>query len=72
MTCKINPLSVRQRILSLLSDGPATTGEVAFELGRTVKNTHAHLNNLALLDRVTKTRFPQPGKRVKYLWGRKV
>jgi len=56
------------QVLAVLQDGPATTGEVAAELGWDVHLTCAHLTNLHLAGRVTRAPFPTGDRRRRFLW----
>ncbi|HEY4145210.1 ArsR family transcriptional regulator [Pinirhizobacter sp.] len=62
------PDSKASRVLRVLAEGPATTGEVAAELGWNVHLTCAHLKNLHLAGKVSRKRFPAPGRLVRFLW----
>ena len=55
-------------MLALLADGPATTGEVAAELGLTVRRAGARLRYLWLVGDVKREEFPMPDSRKRYLW----
>lgn len=56
------------RILAVLSDGPAVTGEVAAEVGISPQHASAHLRDLMARGRVSRTRFPTGNRRIRYLW----
>lgn len=56
------------RILAVLSDGPAVTGEVAAEIGISPQHASAHLRHLMRHGRVSRDRFPTGDRRVRYLW----
>jgi len=56
------------RILAVLADGPAVTGEVAAEVGISPQHASAHLRHLMRLGRVSRERFPTGDRRVRYLW----
>lgn len=56
------------QVLGVLGDGPATTGEVAAELGWSVHLACAHLKNLHLAGRVARQPFPTGDHRVRFLW----
>lgn len=58
------------RVLDALSAGPATTSEIAVELGMPVRIACAHLGNLRSRGHVAATRFPTGNRRVRNLWVR--
>lgn len=58
------------RVLDALSTGPATTAEVAVELGMPVRIACAHLGNLRARGLVATTRFPTGNRRRRNLWTR--
>lgn len=62
----IHPGSRASQALAVLQEGPATTGEVAAELGWRSHMAHAYLAKLEASGRVTRERFPH--RRVRYLW----
>jgi predicted ArsR family transcriptional regulator len=64
----MRPHSIASQCLRALRDGPATTGEVAAELGRDPHNVCAHLTALCLRGKLQKQRFPTGNKRVRNLW----
>lgn len=60
----MDPNSKASAVLRLLSDGPATTGEVAAEFGWTSHLACAHLSNLRRKRKVVsaKARIPTGGR----------
>jgi predicted ArsR family transcriptional regulator len=64
---KMKPSKTSQ-VIHVLSEGPATTGEVAAELGWTPHLACAHLKNLHLSGRICRERFPTSDRRVRFLW----
>lgn len=52
----MEPNSKASRCLAVLADGPATTEEVALELGLSVRITSAHLGNLVKRNKAVKRR----------------
>lgn len=68
MNMGMQPDSKASRVLAILREGPATTGEVAAELGWTTHLCCAHLKNLHMRGKITRQRFPMPDKRVRFLW----
>lgn len=64
----MHPNSSASRCLDALRDGPATTAEVAAEIGRGTKITCAHLFNLHQRGKVTKAPFQPPSGRRCLLW----
>lgn len=68
MTRGMDPASSASRCLAALHDGPATTSEVAAEIGRDTKITCAHLTNLVVRGKVTKQPFKPPEGRRCNLW----
>ncbi|MET4675906.1 MULTISPECIES: helix-turn-helix domain-containing protein [unclassified Luteibacter] len=56
------------RVLAVLADGPAVTGEVAAEIGISPQHASAHLLHLMRHGRVSRERFPAGNRRVRYLW----
>lgn len=59
-----------ERMLAVLADGPATTGEVAAETGLSIRRTGAKLRYLWLTGDVEREIFPMPDKRIRYLWSK--
>jgi predicted ArsR family transcriptional regulator len=57
-----------RQVLAVLADGPATTGEVAAELGWPTRLTCAHLNHLMSKGTVTRNDFHTGNRRVRFLW----
>lgn len=64
----IHPGSKASQALAVLRDGPATTGEVAVELGWDVHRACAYLGKLERYGLATRERFPRRDRRVRYLW----
>lgn len=56
------------QVLAVLSEGPATTGEVAAELGWDSHLACAHLKNLHTRKRVAREQFPTGNRRVFFIW----
>lgn len=56
------------RILAILADGPAMTGEVAAELNLSPHHACAHLRHLMRMGRVTREIFPMANRRIRFLW----
>lgn len=64
----MEPNSKASRCLAVLADGPATTEEVAIELGFPIKITCAHLGNLVLRKKAVKRRHHVNGRGKVMLW----
>lgn len=68
----MHPNSKASAVLRVLGDGPATTGELAAELGWTVHLTCAHVKNLHMKGKVDREPFEKPagspGIRKVFLW----
>lgn len=64
----MQPDSKASQVMQVLRDGPATTGEVAAELGWHVHLTCCHLTNLHNHARITRERFPTGDRRIRWLW----
>jgi predicted ArsR family transcriptional regulator len=64
----MHPNSKASKVLAVLADGPAKTGEVAAELGWAPHLTCAHLKNLCRKGKITRERFPTGNKNVRYVW----
>lgn len=62
------PTTKGQKVLAILADGPATTGEVAVEMRWPVRLTCAHLNHLMSKGTVTRNDFHTGDRRVRFLW----
>lgn len=60
--------SKASQVLAVLREAPATTGEVAAELGWDTHLTCAHLKNLHIAGRVARKPFPTGDKRVRFIW----
>lgn len=65
-----DPNSRRSRCLAVLRDGPATTGEVAAELGIPSKLAGTHLAQLHALKKITRKPFgtKPSGRGSRWLW----
>lgn len=61
-------ISKTARLLALLAEGPATTGEVAAELGWTTHSACAFLKNLHMSGRLKREPFPTGDARRRFLW----
>jgi len=61
-------LSKASQVLALLADGPATTGEIAAELGWDAGNTGDHVHNLYQRGKVKREPFPTVNKQRRFLW----
>lgn len=71
MSWPTRPDSKAQRCLAVLTDGPATTGEVAAETGLPSKLAGTHLALLHKRGKVTRSRYVKPegrGQRNCWLW----
>lgn len=69
----MNPESKASACLSVLADGPATTGEIAAETGMPSKLAGTHLRNLFERGKVRRSRFVKAegrGLRNCWLWER--
>lgn len=63
-----NPESKGGRVLAVLADGPATTGEVAIELDWPVRLTCAHLRELMIRGHATREPFPTGNRLRRFVW----
>lgn len=70
MSMAMQPDSKASQVLRVLDEGPATTGEVAVELGWDVHLACAHLFALYKRGKVARSRFPMPDRHVRNLWSR--
>lgn len=61
-------LSKAALVLALLADGPATTAEIAAELGWDAGNTGDHVHNLYQRGKVKREPFPTGDKLRRFLW----
>lgn len=72
MAWRVDPNSKASQVLRVLSEGPATTGEVAAELGWDPRITCSHLCELRTRGKVTSRPFEKPagsrGAPVVRLW----
>lgn len=60
--------AIGRKYLRVLRDGPATTGEVALELGLSVNLACANLSHLLKLGAVTRQNWPTNNRRRRFLW----
>lgn len=56
------------QVLEALRDGPATTGELAAELGWRSHLTCAHLKELHVRGKITRKPFPTGNRTVRFIW----
>lgn len=56
------------RILAVLADGPAMTGEVAAELDISSHHASAHLRHLMRVGKVSRKPFPTGNRLIRFLW----
>jgi hypothetical protein len=71
MSLTMRPDSRASRVLAILAEGPATTGEVAAETGWGVHLTCAHLFSLLQRGKISRSPFKQHGARTWWLWSLK-
>lgn len=62
------PASKGGTVLAVLADGPATTGEVAAELGWPVRLTCAHLRELMIRGHARREPFPMGNRLRRFVW----
>lgn len=65
---KMHPNSKASHVLAILSDGPATTAEIAAETGWGKHNTCAHVQNLYMRGKVERKPWHVKGQGVRFLW----
>lgn len=56
------------QVLAVLADGPATTGEVAAELGWPTRLTCAHLRELMIRGHARREPFPTGNRLRRFMW----
>lgn len=68
---QMQPNSIASRCMRILAEGPATSAEVAAELGMTSHLAGTHLRNLWLKGKISRAEYIRkrgPGRQLAFIW----